>query len=87
MPMIVYDDSSKRFRHVLSVFEHLTWCSRGVFAAAFVTLWDITRATAPGWEFYGRAPRGDFTAAIHGLRIAKFLVDNYASTRVVGGNL
>ena len=22
---LLYDDLSKRFRHVLSVFEHLTW--------------------------------------------------------------
>jgi hypothetical protein len=40
-----------------------------------------------GWELIGQAPLGGFTAAIHGLRIAKFLVDNCASTRVVGGKL
>jgi CBS domain-containing protein len=31
-----------------------------------------------GWELFGQAPLGGFTATIHGLRIAKFLVDDYA---------
>ena len=84
---LLHDDLSKRFRHVLSVFEHLTWCSRGVFGATFVTLWDIAREVTPGWEFHGPAPLGGFTRAIHGLRIAKFLVDDYVSTSVVGGKL
>ena len=84
---MLYDELSKRFRHVLSVFEHLTSCSRGVFGATFVTLQDIARAMTSGWEFHGPAPLGGITRAIHGLRIAKFRVDNYASTSVVGGKL